>query len=418
MREIKELDLYIFDDLYLGKLFFEYNGGKEIISFEFCDEFLCKNISNFFIDPSINLYKGRQFKNDYGVFNFIKDMLPDRWGKSLIKRKLLLNKNDNKKVIYINNEPSVYDYLTNLSDYLRSGALRIKSNDVFLDDSFNVPPLINIKTIEKEAVKFDYDKKINEDNLSLLISPASSLGGARPKSNAINEKDNQLWIVKFPSKNDDYDKEKIEAALYFLASKIEINVYPFSLIKLSKYGSSFLTKRFDRKENNKRIHYFSAFTLLNANDGESEYYSYLSLVSLIKEFSFKSKEDLKELYKRMIFNYLMSNTDDHLRNFGFLMDEDFKIYLSPFFDLSSIYSKEKIHSLSIDESFNNGNNLKLDNFINISKYFDINKDEALTIIKFIVNTIKDNLSLVFKKYKFNNSEKEYLLSTINYEMFR
>ncbi len=92
----------------------------------------------------------------------------------------------------------------------------------------------------------------------------------------------------------------------------------------------------------------------------------------------------------------MSNTDDHLRNFGFLMDEDFKIYLSPFFDLSSIYSKEKIHALSIDGSFNNGNNLKLDNFINISKYFDISKDEALTIIKFIVNTIKDNLSLVFK----------------------
>lgn len=164
-------------------------------------------------------------------------------------------------------------------------------------------------------------------NIDLSISAGSSLGGARPKSNCLDE-NNEQCLAKFPSKNDLIDVEKCECAIFKLAKLSGINVPVFKVNKLSKYGSTLFTKRFDRK-NEQRFHFISAMTLLGANDGENDKYSYLDLVSLIKAYSSKPSDDLKELYRRIVFNSLLLNCDDHLRNHEFLMDEENNLSLSP-----------------------------------------------------------------------------------------
>ncbi|MBO8427112.1 MAG: HipA domain-containing protein [Firmicutes bacterium] len=174
-------------------------------------------------------------------------------------------------------------------------------------------------------------------------------------------------------------------------------------------GSTLFSKRFDQNKE-KRIHYISALTLLNAQDGESSNYSYLDLVILIKEYSSDPNLDLLELYKRMIFNIITSNTDDHLRNHGFIISEDFKIRLSPLFDLNQV-KNSYTHTLNI---FSDMKEINLDNLINYSKYFNLSKDEGKKIIEEINMTIKDSLNTLFKIYSFNRFEKEYIHSSLKY----
>lgn len=259
----------------------------------------------------------------------------------------------------------------------------------------------------KKAIRFSKTKSYDK-NIEILINLGSSLGGARPKAN-VKDDFNNLWIAKFPSHNDDYDVKKFECLLLELARKVNLTVPSFKLTKYSKYGSTLFSKRFDRNKE-KRIHYISALTLLNAQDGESSNYSYLDLVSLIKEYSSDPNLDLLELYKRMIFNIITSNTDDHLRNHGFIISEDFKIRLSPLFDLNPV-KDSYTHALNI---FSDMKEINLDNLINYSKYFNLSKDDGKKISEEINMTIKDSLNTLFKIYSFNRFEKEYINSSLRY----
>lgn len=395
MNCFKEVKIY-FKEKVVGTIFFEYFGDKEIISFSFSNEYLIDPVNSLILDPCLSLYEGRQYANEKLFFGFINDMLPDRWGKSLISKKIYP---DMKRFSL---QISIYDYLINVNDDLRCGALKLsfsKKEDKFLN---SVSDILNISEIEKEAVEFN-SNYLTKMNIDLLISAGSSLGGARPKSNCLDE-NKELWIAKFPSKNDLIDIEKCECAMLKLAKLSGINVPDFNVNKLSRYGSTLFTKRFDRK-NGKSFHFISAMTLLGAKDGENENYSYLDLVSLIKAYSSKPSEDLKELYRRIVFNSLLLNCDDHLRNHGFLMDEENNLSLSPAYDLNPILEKAH-HAIKIDNYSSSPNREML---LNISKFFMLSNEEADLIIQEIKSAINSNIDCIFKYYRFSKSDQNYFL---------
>ena len=354
-------------DALLGTVFVDNIKGKETYSFEYSEEALLNNYSKFLIDEEIAFTRGRQFRIDSTKpYRFLEDSSPDRWGRNLIKR------NAGNKNLFFS------DYLLSVSDITRMGALRYKLNDInsqFLKDDDSVPPLKFLN--EFENVAFHYNEFDLKEDWKLLLSPGSSLGGARPKA-TFYDADGNYYLAKFNHKDDDYDVSKIEYLTYYLAIKSGIEMSESKLIPIDKKRSVFLTKRFDRNKN-QRYHYLSFMTLLNADEGDSNNHSYLEVAETILKISDQPQKDLEQLFRRIAFSIIFHNYDNHLRNHGMLL-KDNKWQLSPCFDINiSLYSGA--HSLTVD-----GNPASLENLIDNCSSFRLNKEKANEII----NQIKQN----------------------------
>ena len=232
------------------------------------------------------------------------------------------------------------------------GGLRFKSEldgpFISCDSSNSIQPWTTLRKLEASVKIFENnDIEIGESWFEQLISPGSSLGGARPKA-TVSDIDNNLWIAKFPSKNDSYDVGSWEMVAHDLAKMCMLNVEEAKLEKFSNYGSTYLVKRFDR-EINRRIHFASAMTLLGKSDGESalDGLGYLDIADLIKQYGINPKKDLRPLWKRIVFNMAISNTDDHLRNHGFIYNR--KVWsLSPLYDVNPVPYGDEL-SLNVNE---------------------------------------------------------------------
>jgi serine/threonine-protein kinase HipA len=382
---MKKYYLFLYED-YIGDLFIDEIHGEEVFSFSFSNSYLLDN-KKIIIDPELFPYSGRQYSKN-NVFGFINDMTPDRFGK------LLLDKQEIERATSENRSPmklKLSDYLTRVSDISRMGALRIKENidgDFISNEKKSIPPYIYIRDIEQASIELE--KNNNDVNaLKKLLYPGSSLGGARPKAN-VYYNDN-VYIAKFPSKNDDYDIELLEYLLLQTAKKCGMNVPEIKIEKYSNFGHTLLIKRFDR-DGDKRIHYMSAVTALNTSDGESSNYSYIDLVSFIVTNCHNINENLKELYRRMVFSYLINNTDNHLRNHAFLLNEN-QYELSPLFDINpSIYVSNFALPLVV------GGESK-DAIIAASLYFKISEKEAKEIYESMYEIVLNDLKKMQKEYK-------------------
>lgn len=375
-----EKKIYVYADFekyneeFIGTLFVDVLNGKEIFSFEYDENWLNNGIT--FLDPDLSLYKGRQFVNDKINFGIFSDSSPDRWGRLLLKREQLIRNNGQKELLES-------DFLIGVFDEGRMGGLRFKldKDGKYLESNENqsIPPYTNLRTLEAASINFEKDENLyNEEYLNLLLNPGSSLGGARPKANVIDV-DGNLWIAKFPSKNDEYDVGALELKCNRLAIECGINVPEAKLEKFSKNGSTYLSKRFDRNKH-KRIHFISAMAALGKTDGETGV-SYLDIASFIKSYGINPKADLNELWKRIVFYIAVKNSDDHLRNHGFLyIDGGYR--LSPAYDINpNPYGKNL--TLAIDEQ---NSIMDFDLAIDASKYYEIDKDEAARYVKFVKET--------------------------------
>ena len=233
----------------------------------------------------------------------------------------------------------------------------------------------------------------------MLIQPGSSLGGARPKA-TVQALDGSLWIAKFPSRHDEFDCGAWEMVTHELAVLCGLNVPEAKCERFSKNGSTFLVKRFDRTPKNKRIHFISAMTALGKIDGNNaqDGTSYLDIVQCIQQQGSKPKEDLLELWKRIVFNIAVTNTDDHLRNHGFLFDQK-GLRLSPMYDVNPNPDGVGL-SLNIDDM---DNSLSFDVAIEAAKFFDIKKDEAVKIADAIKQNVKQ-WKAVAKKFGISRSD--------------
>lgn len=373
----------------IGELFFESISGRitSTYSFSFDAEWL-KRYSNIILSDDLNNYTGLQYSNK-DIFSCFSDALPDRWGRLLINRREDIDaKAENRARRHL----SSYDYLIGIDDFTRIGAFRFKLDKngdfINLDKKYPVPPITNIRELEQMSLfieKSEISNNIPEDRwIKELLLPASSLGGARPKSNIIDEK-GDLYIAKFPSNNDTYDVALWEHISHKLAKQAGIDVAETRVLYRKNTYHTLLSKRFDRLADNKRRHIASALTLLGLEDGDnaSSGKGYIDIVDFIIRGSSDVEKNLKELYKRVAFNISIANSDDHFRNHSFILNSN-GWSLSPAYDMNPTLNNRQ--SLLIN-SYTNESNLEI-LLSSHSEYF-IEKDEAENIIVNVANAISN-----------------------------
>ncbi|MDP2161988.1 MAG: HipA domain-containing protein [Flavobacterium sp.] len=352
--------------------------GKKAFSFEYDKDWL-KSGQQFLLDPDIQLYGGPQYPNQKENFGIFLDSMPDTWGRTLMKRReaqLAREKNVKPKTLYD------IDFLLGVFDESRMGALRFKIDLVgeFLDNDkvTSTPPWASIRELQNAAFIFENDINNEDVNryLSVLITPGSSLGGARPKANILDA-DKSLWIAKFPSKTDTIDKAAWEFLAYQLATKAGIEMAPCHMERILGKHHTFFTKRFDR-ENGERIHFASAMTMTGNNEDtiRDNQASYLDIAEFISNHGANIEANLHQLWRRIIFNIAISNTDDHLRNHGFILTKEGWI-LSPAYDLNPSIDKDGL-ALNIDTD---NNELDFDLAKSVGEYFRLNNNQMEEIIQ-------------------------------------
>ena len=395
----------------MGTLYVDGGKGKQVVSFEYDEEWLNSVSDHFIFDPDLSLFKGRQYTpTDKTMFGIFADSCPDRWGRLLMKRReVILAKEEERKPRTLTD----IDYLLGVYDATRIGALRfsVSEDGPFLSDDRGLatPPWTTLRKLESASYAFEKnDNELEEKWLRQLIAPGSSLGGARPKASVLAP-DGSLWIAKFPSKNDEINVGAWEMVVHDLATQCSLNVPEAKLENFSKNGSTFLTKRFDR-DGDKRIHFASAMTLLGKNDGAnaSDGSGYLDIASFIRKYGETAKKDLRELWRRIVFSMAVSNTDDHLRNHGFILGKEGWI-LSPMYDVNpNIYGDTL--SLNVDS---NSNLIDFNLSLSVAKLYDLTDKQATEELGEIRNTVETNWRKLAQQYGLSRSEIESMSPAFN-----
>ena len=299
---------YTYNNSYAGKCYWTEKRSRITSVFSYDEQYLSGE-RNWNIDPALMLTTGAQVSK-HGLPGAFRDASPDRWGQTLIRHRFL---RESKKSGHPARTVNEVDYLLGVSDVSRQGDLRfsIEKDGVFFHPSNDVPKLVALPKLLNAANR--YIASMDEDAISYLLEAGSaSLGGARPK--AIIYDGDDLYIAKFPHMQDQWDVITWEWVCLQMAAEAGICIPENRLIDVNG-KNVLLVKRFDR-EKSKRVSYISAMTLLGLTDGEHADYS--EVVEELQSVSVRAKDDLHELYRRIIFFLLINNTDDHLRNHGLI----------------------------------------------------------------------------------------------------
>ncbi len=382
--------------------------GKEHFSFAYDEAWLQSTFAQQ-IDPELRLYAGSQHSQGQQNFRIFLDSCPDRWGRLLMKRReaVIARQQDRKPDTLFE-----IDYLLGVHDMYRMGALRFKLDidGVFLDNNkqLSAPPITSLPELENAAQQIEDTKDLDNPDylkwLNMLISPGSSLGGARPKSCVIDN-DEGLWIAKFPSRYDDYDIAAWEYVTYQLAIDAGINMSECRLEKFNSQYHTFLTRRFDRTPES-RLHFTSALTQLGYYDGEYDA-SYLELAQFLTDHGSNTKEDLAELWRRIVFNIAVSNTDDHLRNHGFIYHKGGWL-LSPAYDINPVTPAHGLH-LNISD---NDNSLNYDLVLEVIDFFQLSEARAIEIKNKVLASVR-NWETVATNIGLNRAEQQTMRPAFN-----
>ena len=390
---VNQKTIFVYDDfsteqpVLMGSLYVNVIKGGESYSFEYDKDWLRKTCLTLTLDPELMPYSGRQYPTGKNIFGLFADASPDRWGRVLMnKRERILAEKEGRKPSKLYDS----DYLLGVYDETRMGGIRFKANQEgpFLSDDKETaaPPWATLRTLEEASRNFENDETgLTEKWLNQLIKPGSSLGGARPKATVVDTKD-QLWIAKFPSRNDENDTGAWEMVAHDLAVLCGLNVPEAKLEKFSPLGSTFLVKRFDRI-GKKRVHFASAMTLLGKTDGASaaDGSSYLDIAAFIKSYGAQPKKDLGELWKRIVFNMAVTNTDDHLRNHAFILTDKGWI-LSPLYDVNPVPYGDEL-SLNVDEE---DNSISIDLAVQTAVRFGISESDAEAQAEEILKIVRED----------------------------
>jgi serine/threonine-protein kinase HipA len=332
---------------YVGRLWARRARNRASASFEYDANWLA-HPARFALEPALMLGGGPQHtQQGRALFGAFGDSAPDRWGRNLIQRHERQSARAERRAPRSLGE---VDYLLGVGDIARQGALRFKEtpDGPFLasGDGANVPPLIRLGELLNAAMRVAADGDADGD-LRLILAPGSSLGGARAKASVLDLQ-SQLSIAKFPQADDTYPVMQWEAVALDLARRAGIEVPTWRLEQVAD-RTALLLRRFDR-DGDRRIPFLSAMSMLGAADNED--HSYLEIVDALRQFGSQPEQDCAQLWRRIVFNILISNTDDHLRNHGFLYDGAGGWRLSPAYDMNPtpIDVKARVLSLAIDEA--------------------------------------------------------------------
>jgi serine/threonine-protein kinase HipA len=328
----------------VGRLWARGRGGAQSASFEYDRAWLARRDA-FSLDPELPLTLG-QFHTERPLFNAFADSAPDRWGQTLLRRY------ERSRATAQARHPRTLlpvDFLTLVDDEARLGALRFKDSESgpFLSttEGRRVPPLIELPRLLSATLRVLDDKESDAD-LLLVLAPGTSLGGARPKA-CVCDKDGQLLVAKFPRKDDDWPVTRWEGVALALAEAASVSVPEWRLETVLR-RPVVMVRRFDRRRAS-RVPFMSGVTAVGASDGDAR--SYLDLVEVIRREGSDVDRDLRELWRRVAFNVLISNTDDHLRNHGFLRGQR-GWRLAPAYDLNPVPTdvSPRVHALALGEA--------------------------------------------------------------------
>lgn len=391
----------------MGHLAMDRVRGKEVFSFEYDEAWLSGGLAQQ-LDPELQLFGGKQYlrdaKQNFGIF---LDSSPDRWGRLLMRRREACYARRDRR---IEERLTELDYLLGVYDGQRMGAIRFQegSRDCYLnsDEQMATPPWTSLRDLEYASLRFEEsDFQDNEETLkwlNQLLAPGSSLGGARPKAGVVDER-GRLWIAKFPSRSDQVDTGAWECVVHELARKAGLQVPEASARTFTSRHHTFLSRRFDRTSSGQRHHFASAMTLLGYSDGASAAtgVSYLEVAEFIMRHGATPEDDLAELWRRIVFNICVSNTDDHLRNHGFILAAKEGWRLSPAYDMNPNPQGDGL-TLNITE---NDNRLDLELALEVAVSFHLALSHAKEMIVGVRHAVKQ-WRQVATRQKISKAEQE------------
>jgi serine/threonine-protein kinase HipA len=373
---MSDREIFVYVDLNgvphrVGRLWAHAQRGAETATFKYDEEWLA-NDARFSLEPALALGRGAFHASpDQPLFGAIGDSAPDRWGQALMRRA------ERRRAEKEGKAPRTLlkiDYLLLVNDETRLGALRFAGSGggPFLQPSDNarpIPPLVGLGDL-LSATERIVDEVDSEEDLRLILAPGSSLGGARPKA-SVRDKDGHLAIAKFPNKHDDYNVVLWEALALALARKAGLAT-PAWRIEMVAKRHTLLLRRFDRSLN-VRVPFLSAMSMLGARDGDA--HSYLEIVDALTQTGSNPQDDKRELWARIVFSVLISNTDDHLRNHGFLYAGRDGWKLSPLYDVNPVPVdiKPRILTTAINED---DGTASLELAMDVAPYFGLKLPEA------------------------------------------
>jgi serine/threonine-protein kinase HipA len=359
----------------VGSLWGRVRKNKEGATFEYADAWQ-ENPNRFSLEPALKLGPGPFHTTaDTPMFGAIGDSAPDRWGRALMRR---MERRRAEREGHAHRTLHEMDYLLLVDDEARAGALRFADTEggPFLahEEAKRIPPLVELPKL-LSATEHVIDETDTDEDLQLLFAPGSSLGGARPKA-SVREKDGHLAIAKFPRKDDETSTVIWEAVALALAHKGGIPV-PAARVEAVGKKPVLVLRRFDR-DGKGRIPFLSAMSMLSAKDNES--HSYLEIVDSLRQHGADPKADIEALWRRIVFNILISNTDDHLRNHGFLYEGRDGWRLSPAYDLNPVPTDIKPRILTTAINDEDGT-ASLALAMSVAKYFELDAPRAKEIAK-------------------------------------
>lgn len=389
----------------VGTLYYASAHGRSILSFAYDSEWV-RRPDAFELDPELQLHDAESYPSGKsGAFQIFVDSAPDRWGRLLLdRRETLVSRREQRSYRPLTD----WDYLLGVHDSCRMGALRFRRDgrSPFLDDNraLAAPPVTSLRELEAAALALEdphaADRAQFSDWLTALLAPGSSLGGARPKAN-FTVKDGSLWIAKFPSREDRRDMGAWEMVVHTLAAEAGVIVPPAKLLTLAGRHRTFACQRFDRVGDRRRF-FVSAMTLLGRQDGQGG--SYLDLAEFLSTRGSPRHRstDLPQLWTRVVFNIIVSNTDDHLRNHGFILERD-GWRLAPAYDLNASIEKRD-HALAINQD-DPTSDLELARAT--AHYYGLKPREAGAIITRVARVVQ-SWPTYAKKLRLSRTETEQL----------
>jgi serine/threonine-protein kinase HipA len=355
----------------VGRLWARTRQGRETSTFVYDPGWL-KRRGAIALAPTLPLTPG-PFHSDRGLFAAFSDAAPDRWGQKLMRhheRERAAAAGTDARTLYD------IDFLLGVDDETRLGALRFKApgGDAFLAQTGRaVPPVLDLRKLLSASDRIEKGRERKGD-LALLLAPGGSLGGVRPKA-VVRDRQGHLHLAKFPWKNDDWPVILWEKVTLDLARAAGIDVPAFRLERVGA-KSVLLIGRFDRREVDIRVPFMSAMTALGATDRDEDH-SYLEIVDALRQMGGTPERDIGQLWRRMVFNILVSNTDDHLRNHGFLLGRE-GWRLAPAYDMNPCPADVggRIHVLAINDRDRSG---ALDLALSVADYFGLAAQDARAI---------------------------------------
>lgn len=386
--------LYIFGDfnwletpILIGELGYESLRGSDSYSFKFDKNWLAK-YGDLFLSADINNYPGRQYTQPgKDIFGCFSDAFPDRWGRTLLNRREQIQASEEKRPV---RRLSSFDYLIGIDDFSCMGGFRLKNeldgDFINCEDYLRIPPITDIRTLVVASMEFERSEEKNllpeKKWIQQLVHPGTSLGGARPKAGVVDE-NGKLCVAKFPSRKDDYDVALWEHHSHLLANEAGVTAAVTRVINSGDKYHALLSKRFDRTNDGRRIHFASAMTLLGLTDGcdAKSGNGYIDIVDFILQNCCDVNQNLRQLYRRVAFNIAIGNSDDHFRNHGFLLTQR-GWTLAPAYDMNPTLSEYQ--SLLINSSTNESN---LQILLDSAEEYMISYNDARTIIEEVVDGV-------------------------------